>query len=161
MRLLRRRSRWDQQPLESCDVLLASDGQREFSAKAVERAAALADSGAVSVLTIARIYGTQFGLPHPGLMPTRDELAERRAWVDHAMKRVGSRGAVVDGQVAATRKPAKLIANVAMRRGARVIVIDETTRTGLRRTIEGNIGRDVSRKLRNTGIVVEIVPVVR
>jgi len=30
------------------------------------------------VLAIAKIYGTQFGLPHPGLMPTKAEVDLRR-----------------------------------------------------------------------------------
>ncbi len=63
-----------------------------------------------------------------------------------------------DGQVAATRKPVKKLAQVARLRRPSVIVIDQTRATGLRRLIEGDAGRDLQRKLRKTGIVVEVVP---
>ena len=65
------RRRLDQQPVEPRTVLLATDGREPLSPEAIERAAALASPDGVAVLAIAKIYGTQFGLPHPGLMPTK------------------------------------------------------------------------------------------
>ena len=154
------RRRWDTQPTDPCDVLLASDGRRAFSTGAVARAAALAGpEGTVGVVTIARIYGTQFGLPHPGLLPTKAELAERQAWVADAiggLKRKGVRAA--DGQVAATRKTRKKLVAVARVRSVRAVVIDETTATGWRRRVEGDIGSELRRTLRGSGIEVEIIP---
>lgn len=151
------RKRWDSQPTDGCDVLLASDGRQDFTARAVDRAAALAEGGSVGVVTIAKIYGTQFGLPNPGLLPTRQEIAERQTWVAAAIKQLGRRGVTADGQVAATRHPTRKLAAVARARSAKTIVIDETRSSGLRRRIEGDIGEELERKLRKNGIAVEIV----
>ena len=64
-----------------------------------------------------------------------------------------------DGQVAATRRTAKKLAAVARARGARVIVIDETTVSNrLRRMVEGDVGAELRRKLRKDGVEVEVVP---
>lgn len=160
MALLRRRRKgWDDQPSEPVRVLLASDGRQGFSEGAVAEAAALAAGEPVAVLTIARIYGSSFGLPNPGLMPTRKELDERRRWIDQAVKGLRRRGvAKADGQVAATRRHARLIARVARVRGARVVVIDESTAAGWRRVVEGDVGASVRRRLRRGGVEVRIVP---
>jgi len=155
------RRRWDEQPTATCEVLLASDGRQDFSERAVARAAALCTSGPVGVITIAKIYGTQFGFPNPGLLPTKQELAERKGWVEQAIRQLESQGHHADGQVAATRRATKKLAAVARLRGARVIVIDETPATGLRRFIEGDVGNELRRKLRKDGIEVEIIPAPR
>jgi hypothetical protein len=152
------RSRFDRQPTDHSDVLLASDGRREFSKRAVAQAAALAGSGHVSVVTIAKIYGSQFGIPHPGLLPNKQELADRQRWVERAIKDLRRRGVDADGQVAATRKTRKKLAQIARVRGVRVIVIDETPTTGLRRKVEGDLGHELRKKLRDDRIEVEIVP---
>jgi hypothetical protein len=155
-----RRRRWDEQPGAPCDVLLASDGRHDFSSRAVARAAALAgDGGHVAVVTIAKIYGSAYGLPNPGLLPTKRELADRREWVSGAVTTLEKSGAVADGQIATTRKATKKLAAVARLRRPRVVVIDETPETGLRRFIEGDVGSELRKKLRDDGIDVEVVPV--
>jgi len=153
------RRRFDVQPTNPVEVMLASDGRQDYSPTAVARAAALSESGPVAVVTIAKIYGSSFGLPHPGLLPTKAELAERQGWVKAAVDTLQAGGAVADGQVAATRRTAKKLAAVARARGARVIVIDETTVSNpLRRLIEGDVGAELRRKLRKDGVEVEVVP---
>jgi hypothetical protein len=153
------RRRFDVQPGSRCGVMLASDGRQDFSARAVARAAALAGSDTVAVVTIAKIYGTSFGLPHPGLLPSKDELAERRGWVNGAIRELQEGGAAADGQVAATRRAGKKLAAVARARGARVVVIDETTvKRRLRRMVEGDVGSELRRMLRKDGIDVEVIP---
>lgn len=141
-------------------MLLASDGRHDFSSRAVARAAALAgDGGHVAVVTIAKIYGSAYGLPNPGLLPTKRELADRREWVSGAVTTLEKSGAVADGQIATTRKATKKLAAVARLRRPRVVVIDETPETGLRRFIEGDVGSELRKKLRDDGIDVEVVPV--
>ncbi len=153
------RRRFDVQPSNPCAVLLASDGRQDFSKRAVARAAALGTSGPVAVVTIAKIYGSSFGLPHPGLLPTKVEMAERQRWVEGAIRKLKAGGAQADGQVAATRRAGKKLAAVARGRGAMVVVIDETpVRKGLRRLIEGDVGAELRRKLRKDGIEVEVIP---
>ncbi len=153
------RRRFDVQPTDPCEVMLASDGRQDYSPGAVARAAALSGSGPVAVVTIAKIYGSSFGLPHPGLLPTKDELDERRGWVESAIRKLAAKGVAGDGQVAATRRTSKSLAAIARSRSAQVIVIDETpVRKGLRRLVEGDVGEELRRKLRKDGIDVEIVP---
>jgi len=154
-----RRRRWDEQPAEPCDVLLASDGRQDFSSRAVARAAALAGKeGRVAVVTIAKIYGSSFGLPNPGLLPTRQEMEERRGWVNGAIRTLQSGGITADGQIAATRRASKKLASVARLRRPRVVVIDENPERGWRRLVEGDVGAELRKKLRKDGIEVEIVP---
>ena len=154
-----RRRRWDEQPSAPCDVLLASDGRHDFSSRAVARAAALAgDGGHVAVVTIARIYGSAYGLPNAGLLPTKRELVERREWVGGAIRTLQRRGAVADGHVASTRKATKKLASIARLRRPRIVVIDETPETGLRRLVEGDVGSELRKKLRRDSIDVEVVP---
>jgi hypothetical protein len=154
-----RRRRWDEQPAAPCDVLLASDGRHDFSSRAVARAAALAgDGGHVAVVTIAKIYGSSYGLPNPGLLPTKRELAERREWVGGAIRALERAGAVADGQIATTRKTTKKLAAIARLRRPKVVVIDETPEKGLRRLVEGDVGSELRKKLRSDGIDVEVVP---
>jgi hypothetical protein len=152
------RRKLDPQPASPRTVLLATDGRQPFSPGAIERAAALASPGGVAVLAIAKIYGTQFGLPHPGLMPTKAEVDERRGWISAAIAALERKGVEADGQLAATRKPIKLIARVALARSAQHVVVDAGSATGVRRMIEGETGKDVQRRLRGAAEVVIVPP---
>jgi len=150
------RRRLDQQPVEPRTVLLATDGREPLSPEAIERAAELASPDGVAVLAIAKIYGTQFGLPHPGLMPTQAEVDLRRQWIADAITALERKGVEADGQRAATRKAIKLIARVAVARSVRHVVVDESTQTGVRLMIEGDTGKDVRRRLRGAAEVIVI-----
>ena len=154
----RRRRAWDEQPTDPAATMLAADGRRRFSERAIAEAVALSPSGPVAVVTIAKIHGTQFGLPNPGLMPTRQELADRQQWIGSAVDAITTAGGTADGQVAVTRKVVKTLARIARTRGVRTIVIDETPYTGLRRFVEGDVGEDLRRKLRDDGVEVIVVP---
>lgn len=138
--------------------MLASDGRQDFSDEAVASAISLADEKPVAVVTIAKIYGTRFGLPHPGLLPTKQELSERRGWIEGAIGRCSAAGLSADGQIAATRRASKKLAEIARVRGASRIVIDETPSRGVRRLIEGDVGAELRRRLRSDGVDVVVVP---
>ncbi len=108
----------------SAGVLLASEG-RKFSAASIALAAELAaeaDSG-VQVLSMARVHGVAFGLPNPGLLPTKAEWDEQRAIVQRAVKALRRRGLEAEGQVLGTRTPAKRICALADETGAQLIVM--------------------------------------
>jgi hypothetical protein len=149
-----RRRRLDPQPVEPRSVLLATDGRHPLSSEAIERAAGLASPQGVAVLAIAKIYGTQFGLPHPGLMPTKQEVDLRRQWIADAISALERRGVAADGQLAATRKPIRQIARVALARSVQHVVVDASPTHGLRRRIEGDTGTDVRRRLHGAADVV-------
>ena len=140
------RRRFDQQPTAPAAVLLASSGA-PFSKAAVRRARELAAGEPVAVLSILKIYGSTFGLPNPGLLPTRREREEQFANVRKAINALERSGCTADGQIAATRSAARTIARVARVRQVRVVVMDDSTESGVRRVIEGSITSTVRRRL--------------
>ena len=153
MPLLRRG--YDPQPTAVAAVLLASSGS-PFSRAAVRRARELASGETVAVLSILKIYGSTFGLPNPGLMPTRREREEQLKIVRRAIDELERRGCNVDGQIAATRSAGRTIARVARTRQVRYIVMDASPATGIRRVIEGELTNIVRRRLK-AGTTLELV----
>jgi nucleotide-binding universal stress UspA family protein len=105
-------------------VLLASES-REIPRAAIDLAARIATrSGApVHVFTIARIWGTTFGFPSPGLYPTKREWDEQRRNAEHAVARLERKGVEADARVVGTRAGAKRIVREAQRRGCDAIVM--------------------------------------
>jgi nucleotide-binding universal stress UspA family protein len=78
---------------------------------------------AVDVISIARVHGTQFGFPSPGLLPNKREWQEQRDLVASAVKTLRKRGFDANGEVVGTRKPAARICAQASAVGADVIVM--------------------------------------
>jgi nucleotide-binding universal stress UspA family protein len=140
------RRRFDQQPTAPAAVLLASSGG-PFSKAAVRRARELAAGEPVAVLSILKIYGSTFGLPNPGLLPTRREREEQFANVSKAINQLERSGCTADGQIAATRSAGRMIAKVARVRQVRVVVMDDSAESGVRRVIEGSVTSTVRRRL--------------
>jgi nucleotide-binding universal stress UspA family protein len=105
-------------------ILLATEG-RAIPDAAIARVAELADSeGAqVHVLSIARVHGVAFGLPNPGLMPTKTELAEQREIVASAIKRLKQKGLPAQGHVLGTRKATQRIVEEAAKNECQAIVM--------------------------------------
>ena len=150
------RRRFDPQPTTPAAVLLASSGS-PFSRAAVSRARELAGGGPVAVLSILKVYGSQFGLPNPGLLPTKREREEQLAIVQRAITDLEGRGCSADGQVAATRSAGRTIAKVAKARNVRYVVMDAQPLTGVRKVIEGELTNIVRRRLTD-GATLELVP---
>lgn len=140
------RRRFDQQPTAPAAVLLASSGA-PFSKAAVRRARELAAGEPVAVLSILKIYGSTFGLPNPGLLPTRRERDEQFANVKRAISQLERSGCTADGQIAATRSAGRMIAKVARVRQVRYVVMDDSAESGVRRVIEGSVTSTVRRRL--------------
>jgi nucleotide-binding universal stress UspA family protein len=105
-------------------VLLASEG-RAIPAAAVKRAAELARErgGSVHVFSVARVWGTSFGFPNPGLQPNRHEWKEQRAVVGDAVQALEKFGVDATAYVLGTRKATKRIVGEAERRGCTAIVM--------------------------------------
>jgi nucleotide-binding universal stress UspA family protein len=105
-------------------VLLASE-DREIPTSAIDLAARIAKrSGApVHVFTIARVWGTSFGFPNPGLQPTRREWDQQRHNVEKAIGRLERKGVEARGRVIGTRAGAKRIVKEAQRLGCDAIVM--------------------------------------
>jgi nucleotide-binding universal stress UspA family protein len=105
-------------------ILLASEG-RPIPQTAIALAQRMAKKGGaeVHVLSIARIWGTSFGLPNPGLLPNRREMQERHESVASAVTWLRRRNIEASGQVTGTRNAAKRILAEARRRRADAIVM--------------------------------------
>jgi nucleotide-binding universal stress UspA family protein len=104
-------------------ILLASEG-RPIPPAAVARAVELAEPGAnVHVFTIARIHGTAFGMPSPGLFPTKKDWAAQRDIVAKTIKRLERKGLRANGQVLGTRNATKKIIEEAKKEACEVIVM--------------------------------------
>ena len=105
-------------------ILLASEG-RPIPPAAVARAVELAKptGASVHVFTIARIHGTAFGMPTPGLMPTKKEWAEQREIVSKTIRRLERKGIEADGHVLGTRNATKKIIEEAKIKGCEAIVM--------------------------------------
>lgn len=105
-------------------ILLASEG-RPFSNAALSRVIELARSSdaSVHVLSIARVHGVAFGLPNPGLLPTKREWDEQRESVRRAVARLRRKGLEADGHVLGTRNATKKILAEAVAEGCEAIVM--------------------------------------
>ncbi len=105
-------------------VLLASE-EREIPRAAVDLAARLAErsNAPVHVFTIARVWGTSFGFPNPGLLPSKQEWDRQHASVRKAVARLRRKGIEADARVIGTRAAAKRIVQEARRLGCDAIVM--------------------------------------
>ena len=132
-------------------ILLASDG-RPIPPEAVARAVALARSGGgparVVVLSVARIWGSALGLPHPGLYPTRREWDQQRGVVDAAASEVLRHGIEARTRVVAARNAPKAIARWAEHLVVDAIVVAEPELPRWRRMIEGAFAKEIARRTR-------------
>jgi nucleotide-binding universal stress UspA family protein len=145
-RTLFRRAKWDKQPTQSSAVLIATVGIA-IPPTVIRRAVQLSEGRPVAIVAIARIYGSSFGLPSPGLMPTRKEMDEQLAFVNKAIQRLERAGVEAWGQVASTRRYAKTIAQAARARGVSHVMVVTPEAPRWRRVMEGDTARDVRRRV--------------
>jgi nucleotide-binding universal stress UspA family protein len=105
-------------------ILLASEG-RPISDAAVARTIELARPGGASVhvFSVARVHGVSFGMPNPGLLPTKREWADQREIVDRAIKRLRRKGIEANGHVVGTRAGWKRIIGEARDKECEAIVM--------------------------------------
>lgn len=105
-------------------IMLASEG-RPISDAALTRVTELARASGASVhiLSIARVHGVAFGLPNPGLLPTKREWDEQRESVRKAVARLRRKGLEARGHVIGTRNATKRIVGEARSEGCDAIVM--------------------------------------
>jgi nucleotide-binding universal stress UspA family protein len=118
------RSRPAGDPQAAKRVLIASEGRR-FTTEVIDLAVRMvrAEGGHVRVLTVARLWGTSFGLPNPGLRPSRREMAEQEDNVSWAIGQLEDAGISADGHIVTTRHPSKSILNEAKRQKCDAIIM--------------------------------------
>ena len=108
----------------------------------------------VLIVSVARIWGTALGLPHPGLYPTRQEMEEQKELVEAAARALAEHGFPVRTTILRARNASKAIARFAEKCGCRVVVIADTDATRWRRILFGDVPAEIRRR---TGIQVEPV----
>jgi nucleotide-binding universal stress UspA family protein len=86
-------------------------------------------------------------MPNPGLLPTARERAAADDAITATVRGLDSAGIDVDGQIVATRHAAKAIARIARRRGATRVLMERDNSSRLRRFVEGDLQRQLSRRL--------------
>lgn len=143
-------------------ILLASTGS-PFDEKVIGRALELAapEGAKVTVLSVARVWGTSLGLPHPGLQPTPLEWEAQREIVTRASKIIRRRGLPVTVKLIRARNAPKQIARWAEHLRSQAIVMADPELPGWRRIVEGTAWRDVARRTRIPVHAVPTAPDVR
>lgn len=110
-------------------------------------AAARATGGTVTVVLPLKIHGYAFAMPNPGLMPNARERAAADEATTATIRGLRRAGVDVDGQIVVTRNAPKAIARIVRRRGATRVLLEESTDSRLRRFLEGDLYRQLSRRL--------------
>lgn len=110
-------------------------------------AAARATGGTVAVVIQLKIHGYAFGMPNPGLMPNTRERAAADDAITATVARLRRKGVDVDGQIVITRQAHKAIVGIVRRRGATRVLLEPATGSRLRRLLEGDLYRQLSRRL--------------
>jgi hypothetical protein len=117
---------------------------REAIAKTIELATP--ERAKITVLGIAKIYGTSLGLPHPGLQPTRTEWELQSQVVQEAADELKQRGFDVLVALSRARNTAKMIAKWGRAKNFHAIVVPEPERPAWRRMIEGDLKNEIGRR---------------
>jgi nucleotide-binding universal stress UspA family protein len=119
-------------------------------------AAASASGGTVAVVLPLKIHGYSLGLPNPGLMPTARERAAADKAITVTVTRLRRAGVDVDGQIIVTRHAHRAIPRVVRRRGATAVLLETSNAGRLRRFLEGDLHRQLRRRL-GPAVIVESV----
>jgi K+-sensing histidine kinase KdpD len=124
----------------------------------IDRTAALAtpEHAKITVLGIAKVFGTSLGLPHPGLKPNRLEWEDQRRVTEDAADELRRRGFDVLLASAMARNAPKLIARWVRARNFHAVVIPDPERPSWRRRIEGELTHEIGRRAH---VPVHAVPV--
>jgi len=138
-------------------ILLVSIAGAPFPAEVIRRTVTLAtpEHAKITVLGIARVYGTSLGLPHPGLKPTMREWEDQRNVVNDAADLLRGRGFEVRVAAAKSRNAPKRIAKWGKARNFHAIVLADPERSRWRRRIEGDLTHEIERRC---GIRVHAIP---
>jgi len=105
----------------------------------------------ITVLGIARVYGTSLGLPNPGLQPNRLEWQVLKDGVEEAASELRSRGFEVRVGLSRSRNAPKMISKWAKARNFHAIVVADPDRF-----FEGDVAHQIERRC---GIPVHAVPI--
>jgi len=128
-------------------ILLVSVASSPITPDVIRQTVALAgpEHAKITVLGIARVFGTALGLPHPGLKPTPLEWEAQRKITQDAADDLGLRGFDVLLAMARARNAPKLIGRWVRAKRFHAVVIPDPERPGWRQWIEGELTKEVGR----------------
>jgi K+-sensing histidine kinase KdpD len=128
-------------------ILLVSVAASAITPDVIRQTVALAtpEHAKITVLGIARVFGTALGLPHPGLKPTPLEWEAQRKIMQDAADELRLRGFDVLIAMARARNAPKLIGRWVRAKRFHAVVIPDPARPGWRRWIEGELTKEVGR----------------
>jgi hypothetical protein len=109
--------------------------------------AARASGGSVTVVLPLKIHGYSLGMPNPGLMPTARERMSADNAITATVDRLRRAGVDVDGQIVVSRHAHRAIPRIVRRRGARRVLLETSNAGRLRRFLEGDLQRQLSRRV--------------
>jgi nucleotide-binding universal stress UspA family protein len=109
--------------------------------------AARAAGGTVTVVLPLKLHGYSLGMPNPGLMPTVKERQVADQAITTTVDTFRRAGIDVDGQIVVTRHAHRSIVRIVRRRGASLVLLEHHTTSRLRRFLEGDLHRQLSRRL--------------
>jgi nucleotide-binding universal stress UspA family protein len=138
-------------------ILLVSFAASPITADVIRRTVDLAtpEHAKITVLGIARVFGTALGLPHPGLKPTPLEWEAQRTVAQNAADDLRAQGFDVLIAMARARNAPKLIGRWVRAKRFHAVVIPDPDRPGWRRRIEGEPTKEIGRY---TDVPVHAVP---
>ena len=124
----------------------------------VERTLELAgpEHAKITVLGVAKIYGTSLGLPHPGLQPNRVEWQILRDGVEGAADELRAHGFEVRVGLTRARNAPKMVAKWVRARNFHAVVVSAPEKPRWRALVEGDLAREITRRC---GVPVHAVPV--
>jgi nucleotide-binding universal stress UspA family protein len=128
-------------------ILLVSFAGSAITPDVIRQTVTLAtpEHAKITVLGIARVFGTALGLPHPGLKPTPLEWEAQRKITQDAADELRLRGFDVLIAMARARNAPKLIGRWVRAKRFHAVVIPDPERPGWRRWIEGAVTKEVGR----------------
>ena len=110
----------------------------------------------ITVLGVAKIYGTSLGLPHPGLQPNRIEWQIVRDGVEEAADELRAHGFEVRVGLTRARNIPKMVAKWVQARNFHAVVVSAPDKPRWRALVEGDLAREITRR---SGVPVQAVPV--
>ena len=100
----------------------------------------------ITVLGIARVFGTSLGFPHPGLQPTAREWADQRKFAEEAAGLLRDQGFEVRVALSRARNAPKMISRWAKAKNFHAIVVADPDKPKWRRLIEGDPRKEINRR---------------
>jgi hypothetical protein len=116
-------------------------------------AAAREAGGTVAVVLPLRVHGFALDLPNPVLLPTRSERPRAEEAITETVRALRRAGLDAYGQIVVTRKAPRVIAGIVRRRGPGGVLLKRSTAGAVRRFVESDPIRQLTRRVGSAAAV--------